>query len=353
MVSTVKSRPNYYEMLGLTPSAAGDAIAQAFARATSVFRPHVFGSITELCVAYETLRDPARRRAYDASIGLPPKPNISPISRPASAHFMQQPVVAASPPPPSVEQPLQPRPAPRIERPPEASANLEPRAVPPIEPPPAEPSFAPPPLQFSYDEASSSYRPIEWKRTGAIVGGLVAAAVLVGALTGWWSGSGAAEPDPAAPVAAATPEEKAPPNMAELWAESSAPVIATQAAQPRARAATRRQVERLARRATVAETEVERQLVQPPQDLAGSSEGDPLAPETAPALATAAASAMPLPHKTVARTLDRIGYRCGGVASATPVEGASGVYKVNCTSGQSFQAKPVNGRYRFRRLARN
>ena len=59
---------------------------------------------------------------------------------------------------------------------------------------------------------------------------------------------------------------------------------------------------------------------------------------------------MPLPNKTVARTIDRIGYSCGNVASALLVEGAAGVFTVTCTSGQSFQARPVNGRYRFKRL---
>jgi hypothetical protein len=349
MVSTVKSRPNYYEMLGLTPSAAGDAIARAFAQATSVFRPHMFGGITEICVAYETLRDPAKRRAYDASLGLAPKPNISSISRPASAHFMRRPAVAVAPPTPSAEQPAA---APRVEAPPEASAKPQPRPAPPIERTP-EPSFAPLPSLPGYDGASVGYRPIEWKRTGAILGGLAAAAVLVGALTGWWSGSSAVAPEFAAPAVAAAPEEKAPPSLSELWAESPPQVKETQAARPRAPAASWRLVERLARRATVAATEVERQLVQPPQDLADPVEADPLAPESAPAPTPAVASTMPLPHKTVARTIDRIGYRCGSVASATPVEGAAGVYTVTCTSGQSFQAKPVNGRYRFRRLAKN
>jgi hypothetical protein len=63
---------------------------------------------------------------------------------------------------------------------------------------------------------------------------------------------------------------------------------------------------------------------------------------------------MPLPNKVVARTIERIGYSCGAVASTAPVEGgAAGVYKVTCTSGQSYQAKPVNGRYRFKRLGRS
>lgn len=85
--------------------------------------------------------------------------------------------------------------------------------------------------------------------------------------------------------------------------------------------------------------------------MAEAEPADTLAPEPTPAPMVAAS--MPLPHRTVARTLDRIGYRCGTVTSTTPVDGSSGVYKVNCTSGQSFQAKSVNGRYRFRRLASN
>jgi len=345
MDSAIKSRPNHYELLGIAPSAAGDAIAKAFARATSIFRPHMFGGITELCVAYETLRDPARRRAYDASLGLPPKPIIQPVSRPASAHFMQQPVVSLSPP----ALPAEPQRAAPAETPVAELSEQRPQPVSAID---QEPGFVFVPRQAGYPEAGSGYRPIEWKRTGVIVGGLVAAAVLVGALTGWWSLSSPAEPEPAALATGQAPEEKAPPNMAELWGEPSARTVATQTVRPYAvPTTTRRRVERLAERATAAETAVERQLVQPPQNLAESS--DPLAPAVTPAVAPAGVSNMPLPHTTVARTLDRIGYRCGNVASATPVEGSAGTYTVACTSGQSFQAKPVNGRYRFRRVARN
>jgi hypothetical protein len=60
---------------------------------------------------------------------------------------------------------------------------------------------------------------------------------------------------------------------------------------------------------------------------------------------------MPLPNSVIASTIGRIGYPCGQVASATPAEGAApGVFKVTCTSGHSYRATPVNGRYRFRRL---
>lgn len=59
---------------------------------------------------------------------------------------------------------------------------------------------------------------------------------------------------------------------------------------------------------------------------------------------------LPLPNAVIARTIERIGYACGTVASITTLEGdQAGVYKVTCTSGQSYQARPVHGRYHFRR----
>lgn len=337
MLSTVKSRPSYYEMLGLTPHATGDAIAQAFARATSVFRPHAFGGLTELCLAYETLRDPARRRAYDASLGLSPRPIMQPVSRGASARFMQLPAVGA---PPSV---------------PSSVTQPQPRSVPGIEPAP-EPPFEPLWRQSAsdalpgHDELHVGISPIVWKRTGVVVGGLVATAVLVGAIAGWWSGNSAAEAQPAALDASAM-KEKAPPAFSELWQEPSPPSVTERAVQPRGMAAARRAIEHNARPAQLAAKEAETLLIQPPADLASATTADPLAPETSTAPVVAAA--MPLPHQTIARTIDRIGYNCGRVTSAAPVEGSAGTYTVTCTSGQSFQAKPVKGRYRFRRLAGN
>ena len=73
----------------------------------------------------------------------------------------------------------------------------------------------------------------------------------------------------------------------------------------------------------------------------------------APALEVAATNAkMPLPNSVVARTIGRIGYPCGQVASTTALDGA-GVFKVTCTSGHSYRAAPVHGRYRFRRMTKS
>jgi hypothetical protein len=62
-----------------------------------------------------------------------------------------------------------------------------------------------------------------------------------------------------------------------------------------------------------------------------------------------APAAMPLPSFVIARTIGRIGYSCGAVSSTTAVEGSRGVFKVTCTSGDTYKATPVNGRYHFRR----
>ena len=80
------------------------------------------------------------------------------------------------------------------------------------------------------------------------------------------------------------------------------------------------------------------------------AEGPPAPAAVEPPLAQTIAANLPLSSTTIARTIERIGYACGEVASTTPVEGgARGVFRITCTSGQSYQATPVNGRYRFRR----
>src|SRR5256885_14628715 len=81
MDSAVRSRPTHYETLGLTPDASDEEIARAFAR--EIGRPRVFGGIALVGFAYETLRDPAKREAYDVSLGLRPEPE--PQAPPADA----------------------------------------------------------------------------------------------------------------------------------------------------------------------------------------------------------------------------------------------------------------------------
>jgi hypothetical protein len=65
--------------------------------------------------------------------------------------------------------------------------------------------------------------------------------------------------------------------------------------------------------------------------------------------ATAPAASLPLSNRVIARTIERIGYRCGDVASTSQILGKA--FTVTCTSGHSYRAAPVRGRYHFRRLS--
>ena len=85
----------------------------------------------------------------------------------------------------------------------------------------------------------------------------------------------------------------------------------------------------------------------------GQSPADEIVIGQAPAESTsveATTAKLPLPNTVIARTIGRIGYPCGQVASTAAMEGTAGVFKVTCTSGHSYRAAPVRGRYRFRRL---
>ncbi len=81
---------------------------------------------------------------------------------------------------------------------------------------------------------------------------------------------------------------------------------------------------------------------QPAEIASNDLATDPLAPKPVEA-------SMPLPNKVIARTIERIGYSCGEVSSTSAVDGSSGAYNVTCSSGQTYQATPVHGRYHFRR----
>ena len=313
MASKIRARTNHYETLGLAPTAATDEIAKAFARETGMFRPHAFGGITELCVAYDTLRDPIKRRAYDASLGLEREPR-----------------------------PFAPR-----ERP-----NVPPAPLAQQTPADAMPRFAP---QIGEDRARYlaeeerlhvEAAPIEWKRTGAILGGILVAACVLGGVAGWWSAHDIGEAAPPKPDVSVPLQPAKPP--APSTALFSTPVpneVHARPVRPK-RTATALAV---APPAIAEEQPQERQTEQSEPGLGASEEAAADAPPAAPV-----AAAMPLPNKLIARTIQRIGYACGAVASTSPVEGeAPGVFKVTCTSGQSYQASPVNGRYRFRRLSGN
>jgi hypothetical protein len=334
----VRSQLNHYETLGVSPAAGSDEIARAFAREGSAFRPHAFGGLTELCLAYETLRDPEKRRAYDASIGIKREPAFRNFTAGARETLVAKGPAKAVAHPILAREPL-PKPALPLGPALDSQVTAEPQTGRPVSP-----------RLSLYEEMGEGVRPIDWRRAALVLGGVVTAACAVGGAAGWWSASAVAEaspPDntvsialpPATPQSATgAPEIAAAPvrNLPEVRLDRPRPAVAAVASN-----------DRQAPAAAPAVAAVEAQ----------ASEADPVvsmqAAGEAPAV-TAAAAPMPLPDRVVARTIERIGYACGRVASTTPVEGdAPGVYKVTCSSGQSYQAKPVNGRYRFRRWGRS
>jgi curved DNA-binding protein CbpA len=360
MVETVKLRPNHYETLGLTPAASSEEIAQAFAREVNLIALRPLGTFARVSAAYEALRDPVRRLAYDASLAPPPRPSHSLIGRLERAPIEDRPPAKASgaqPLPPSVEPDVLPASEPiaaslvdePLRQSPEALATDSQR----------QQWSEPPPDQYFADQvdwrelerearADRSMRPaVRGLVINTAVGGALLLAIVLGAWTGLESGNDNQQaqrvltvdlPISLATTAPATDATAAPASTSseeEVERPREAPQVAarTQPARPPL------QID--------LPDEVPAQPA--PADEASERPSGELAGEPAePASRTAK---LPLPDAVVARTIGRIGYACGQVASTVPMDGkAPGTFKVTCTSGDSYRAAPVNGRYRFRRL---
>jgi hypothetical protein len=206
-----------------------------------------------------------------------------------------------------------------------------------------EPSRAAPDLRL----ADADEGGVQLSRTAITAGALVAGVILIGALAGLEAGR-SEEPQPAeAAVTAALPAPKpvaasvtpAPVlpravNERQAAGTSRAPVAAARVARPTAPNAQAR-LERFA-------ASIQSEIAPAAAELTEQASADSPAVETA--------AAMPLPNSVVARTIDRIGYSCGSVASTSAIEGAQGAFTVTCTSGQSYRAAPVRGRYHFRKI---
>jgi hypothetical protein len=383
MVSSVRSRPNHYEVLGLGAAAGAEDIARAFASKMRVAAAGPLGAAAQICAAHETLRDPSRRREYDRSIGLAPKPkpqgwtvaapqpHWAPFAASATARPAAQPASegrrspvpsAAAPPAEPVPQPrtssfiaaslrelakpaaIDPAPEPRAEQPSRAQAKSDYVIEPDI-----RKLLATAPIE---DEADDE-RAFNWKRPAMAVGGLVAAAGLIGTMAGLWARDGGdpAQAEPA--VTMSIPAAKTDATPAEAAAAPVAETFPAQVQRPvrAARSPVRARAE-LADAAEPAQPADNSQLAESAAMQSGFVESateqaaaDPLAAEPAEAAQTTAAD-LPLPNNVVARTIERIGYACGSVASTTAAQGG---FKVTCTSGDSYRAAPVHGRYRFRR----
>jgi hypothetical protein len=371
MASTVTSRPTYYDVLGLKPTATVDEIARAFVQSLSMFRPTPFGRTADIGIAYETLRNPEKRRAYDASIGLAAEPIAPPAPR-----FVSSGVVTASAQRsnPFAAPKLAPQPKPEVAPEPGlgsfiASSLREQVAAPYAPPPPAaeEPEVVQPaedrverieiPSVWHSPEPAADLEEqgIDWKRTGIAIGAVVLAVGVIGGWAGWNAGQDVEEAKATGAVTVALPQPKTPAPVTAV-AAAPAPRLGdllpdrhTQAfVAPRHHERTPYVAQALPVTSPVA------QEAKPEssgfQEIA-ANQAVTEAPTVSDApIATVAPASMPLPNKVIARTIHRIGYACGDVASTTAVEGAAGVFNVTCTSGQTYQASPVRGRYHFRKV---
>lgn len=371
MATAVKARQNHYEVLGLERGASLEEIARAFAGGMRLGAKSV-GATAQLCTAYETLRDPERRRAYDES--LDPKRETSPWGIAASqwsgGPYMMS--AAASPAPAPAPQPRPDPAAPFIAAPPRAPVSTEAppsraqellqrleqqrRPEIPSIPEPEPPREPAPSADAGLEQVIADIRTLgradsdrlrggqgrafAWKRPAVALGGLVAGVGTLGALAGLSVAGHEQAVQAEAAVSVALPLAK--PALAGNPRRSDPAPAADLEPQRQARAA------------------APRRIVQPPAPpRLARSEDQPLAQApTQPAFEEAAATTdapavaaqMPLPASVISRTIERIGYPCGGVASTAPVEGSGGVFTVTCASGHSYRAAPVGGRYRFRRL---
>ena len=343
MVSSVRSRPSHYETLGLTPAASDEQIRQAFTRKMSLFGAHPMGGGAQICIAYETLRDPGRRREYDRSLGLAPDP-VGQQWAFATPRLQWAPFIAAAAVgeadaiaplrEPHVTGPAEPilqERKPTVERPAGAiEAQIEELRSRPARAPLREPEE----------------RGIDWKRPILAVGGFVVAAGLIGALAGMSvkddAASAVADPMPGIGRPSAKLQANAETPTATAVEATAEPAIATPAMHskrytPR-HGPSSAWVKQVSRSLADTDPATGGQVIEPASDA--------VAADALPAQPVAAD--MPLPGKTIARTLDRVGYKCGDVASSTAV--GSGAYDVTCSSGETYRASRVRGHYRFPRV---
>jgi len=343
MASTVRSLSNHYDILRVPRAASGDEIVEAFAaemRAARL-RPDIpVARLAELSVAYETLRDPARRRAYDSSLGLDRAPKPDPPRTLAPAESRVASFIASSlrDPVKPVETPATPDPVPMPLAP-------TPDQVAETSPPPFCQAAPPPPGGLLIDRNRATI--------GAGAAGLAILALAVSLPESTADRLAAASPPAQAVTVGLPPAEPVQDYVVPPEATLTRAHVQEPAAAPKAEAE---------KPPLAAPEKIDEAAASPPAAQAAMKEkaADALAPLSQQASAAADGSApvavsdakLPLPKATIARTIERIGYSCGSVASAAAVDAASGVFKINCSSGDSYRAAPVGGRYHFRRWDR-
>jgi hypothetical protein len=360
MVSTIKTRPNHYEVLGLGPTATPEEIESAFASAVSAFRPRAFGDVAAVSIAYKTLRDPTKRRSYDESIGLRPEPKApAPVIMATAGRGT---AILGSAAAPRYADYLSAPNLPGSEA--EAVAEEEPRAfiaAPAPEPASPEPEVRPAPAaehriedmlaihRAAFDGPHERDGWAEWKRPALTVGSLFLGAALMGVLAGWRTVGSIEQPQPAHAATVGRPVSRSEPGRSvpvETPKVAQAPSAAAPERPTRVAAAPPPQ-HRKAPQPKLQDSVPADQITEEIKVVNGSSGASD---ETAAASSEQAASAaLPLSNATIARIIGRIGYSCGKVTGTDAVDAANGVFKVTCSSGQSYRASPVRGRYHFRR----
>ena len=350
MVSIVKSRLNHYDMLALSPRATSAEITEAFAREIKTLRRQPFGATADVCVAYATLRDPVKRRAYDASIGLPadpepPAPTLTSIQLAYRRNWKPAAFMAASLPGTETAErhPSSPPPA----RPTARQARGAARGI------DASPSIKEQVeqlLALRGSDADERCERVEWARPGLTIAALLLAAAAIGAFAGLESVESI---DAEQPARAATVGGS--PAKTQAAAVKEPPRVETARSkidpEPKASAA---------RRSAAGQPEAKAELLEPTsvESIAETIQVVPSASDEAvaadePASEPIVMAALPLANRDIARTIERIGYACGTVESTAPAEGGgAGVFKVNCSSGDVYRAAPKRGRYHFRRWGR-
>lgn len=385
MASSLQSLSNHYETLQVAPDATTDEIVRAFSsqmRSVRVRPDITVARLAQLTVAYETLRDPAKRRDYDASLGRKPAvpPGLSQYASAAGGPGLLERLdrgaeQAARAAPPVSRQPASvPASEPRVAtfiaasiRQPVGKSEQK-DSAPPLA------AAAPPSLREPVPQLSPSRLPealeiedgqLTIGRTGAT---LAAAVIGVGVLT-----FAIALPDRnpdrlAAPVQAQPAVTVALPPDVEDQSNVAPPHEIEQVAAKTVRnmQARTRSLAVAAEVPSLAASVTAEQQAEPSAaaDNAQANSGDaapteavaqaPLSSGAEEALANptpvgTSVAALPLSSATIAHTIERIGYGCGRVVSAANVDGAAGVYKISCSSGQVYRAAPVRGRYHFRR----
>ena len=336
MDSTLCMRRNHYETLGLEPTASDGEVRESFARAMRL--PHHPAELSQLGIAFDTLANRTKRRAYDEALGLipEPKPRAAPsvISLRMTANFGGMGAASLAPQKPPAASPVREQPIERISAPEDRPKELtsDDAAVQPEAP---IPEFLTAGSTPKRNARVRNQWVVNWKYPTFAFGTLILGAALVGA----WAGAHAedsGEKAAAPTMVVALPPAKGIPATREVPATSNSsgePEFVSPAVIERARQRIRTKVS------------VNRRAGAPAPETPAADVGEAAAPEPG-----AVAAKLPLPNALIVRTIERIGYACGGVAAVAPIDGDEpGTYKVTCTSGQSYQARPVHGRYHFKR----